>query len=232
MAIIFRSDVTLSAPIGPRVVRKLANPAVVRYYSASAATVADDNGVLSLSSSGGDNFALNSASTSASPVLRTDGAIPHLHFDGVNDRMDASIGRSQPMTLMVVARVPSAPEGNFNLGNLHTVPGGRGILITPARTVSAQFPSLVSTGISVADGGWHIFTLVVNGTSSIVGVDDAEVTGDLGSGTAAGFTIGRDGAGTGFAEMDISEIIFWPSALNTVGRGWERDSIRKFYGIS
>lgn len=232
MAVIYRSDVALSASAAPRVVRRLANRNVARYYSASRASGSDGSSVSELAISGGTADVWTAPSAGSSPTLAVDRDLhmPYLSFDGVNDRMDAPASVDQPLTALVIARFPVLPSVPTVAVNFHTQPGGRGIEVASDGSLSTLFPTKVALGTTV-DTDWHVYTLQVNGSSGFVQIDGgARVTGNFGTGSAGGITVGRNATGTGFTQIDVAEVVVWANALNSIALNKEYRSIKAFYG--
>lgn len=235
-ALIFRAPSAMTAPgSAPRLLHSLTNAGASRRFVASTAGVAAGAAVTSLADLAGSGVPLvkNSAITTSAPTLRTTGTLSYLEFDGVDDRMDSQTAtpiHAQPVTAMVVGRFRVLPTTLTPILNLHTNPSGRHLGVNSTGFLTGQFPTTATSTIAV-NTSWHVYTIVANGATSVIGLDELEYTGDLGTGSTASITLGRDGTGTGYGKIDIAELIMWPSALSLSQRQAERANLKAAYGI-
>lgn len=234
-ALILKAPSAMTAPgNAPRVVHSLVNGGASRRYLASAAGVVAGAAVTSVPDLAGSGVALvKAAGATAGPTMRASGRLSYMEFDGVDDRMDSQTAGpvlTQPITVLAVGRFRQMPTVTQPLFNLHTNAGGRQLAATSTGYVMGQFSTSVTSTIPV-DTNWHVFTLVANGASSVLGKDETEEISNLGTASSASITLGRDGAGTAYGKIDIAELIIWPAALTLSQRQAERASLKLAHGI-
>lgn len=173
----------------------------------------------------------------AAPMLQADaglqptsvaaqhGGMPAIRYDGVDNYQQATFTLAQPWSLFMAldVRTPGQPgsqdcvcDGKTNVtgvvvvtdpgaGNALQVNGGANLVASAATTLVDQ---------SVYCSLWTVFS----GASSRVGINQTLlVTGNAGTGTPAGFTMGTLGAGTaGRANaVDAYEIAIYATAVPT-----------------
>lgn len=234
-ALILKAPSAMSAPgSAPRVVHSLVNGGASRRYLASVAGVAAGAAIISVPDLAGSGISLvKAAGATAGPTMRASGRLSYMEFDGVDDRMDSQIAGpvlAQPITVLAVGRFRVTPVVTQPLFNMHTNAGGRQLAATSTGFLMGQFSTTITSTIPI-DTDWHVFTLVANGASSVMGKGETEEIGNLGTASSASITLGRDGAGTGFGKIDIAELIVWPSALTLSQRQAERASLKAAHGI-
>jgi len=236
MALIFRSDVAMTDPgDAPRVARNVVNPGALRRFLPDALPLEVGDLVTSIPDLAGSGVPLNAHAGNAdnAPTLRRSDAITYMEFDGINDRLNSGSSspvQNQPITVMVVGRFRSLAAA-VPIINLHTNASGRHIGVHGTGFITGAFGSSVVSTIP-ADTGWHVFTMIANGASSILAQDDVEQTVNLGTAASSSITLGRDTAGTGYAQINVGEILIFPTALTPGQRAAERESMRAFYRIT
>lgn len=232
-ALIIRTPGAMTSPgNAPQHVHPLLKSGAVRRFYAGASPIAVGAPMQTLADLQGSGYGLAAATTGAAPTRQIDGGIHFVKFDGVDDRMDSVSGPAlnQPVTVMALGRFHAVAGTAQPLVNLHTSQGGRYVGMSSGGFLAGQFSTTVVSTTPV-DFNWHIFTLVANGASSVIGLDNTETTGDMGtSGTATSITIGRNGA-TGFSQIDLAEVIIWPTALTLAERQAERSNLAAAHGL-
>lgn len=74
-----------------------------------------------------------------------------------------------------------------------------------------------ANGALVADT-WASMVAVFNGASSVLQIDSTTVTGNPGTGTMGGFTLGAGAGGTAFANIEVAEAILYGAASDASKR--------------
>ena len=140
-----------------------------------------------------------------------------VRFDGVDDNMArlSSIVSAQPLTILSVNR--------YSVGNKfeYVLDGNEEVRVIHGKRNDAGDPVFVFAGSVLsggngAAGGYKIQTSVVNGASSILRHNKAQVaTGDAGaSHLGSGIVVGADKSiAAGFLDGDLCELVIYSSAL-------------------
>jgi hypothetical protein len=154
--------------------------------------------------------------------------LPCVRFDGVNDRLSATIASpmAQPNAVCMVTRVATtsgeqymaaSPAGNFTV---------TGIIGNSKWTTYAG--SFLEFG-SNADTNYHVICSKYDGATSVIRVDDSEATGAAGA-NATGTTL-HLGSGAGdstSAEGDLVELLWFDDG--TIDRGATKTWLEGIYG--
>lgn len=130
-----------------------------------------------------------------------------VRFNGVNQRMDASIQVPGAMTMVLVARLPVADPGQYimtggNGPSMHVYRGGNGNW--------AAFAGATLGHTTPADTGTHIIIVVRDGANSVLNVDGVEVSGDIGPLVADALRLG--GSSSAYFQTDIQRLALLPFA--------------------
>lgn len=162
------------------------------------------------------------------PVATGAGTGKYIRFDGVNDRMDVNIDLTQPITLAVVARIPTPGAGKYILTGGQGPAFNLGMDSAASRWIfyaGATLPAPLVT----PDNGWHIFVITVNGPNSVFSLDGVEAAGN--SGALAGTSI-RVGASSGaYFGTDIKRLAVLPYAAGAVERAALYHKLALHYGL-
>lgn len=162
------------------------------------------------------------------PNLTTDGVTGRkiMHFDGVNQRFDATLSLSGAKTLVVVGRLPLAANSSY------LITGGTGPSFNLYIGSNGKFASTAGTTLAstvTADGNMHVFIFVSNGTSSVFSVDGVEVAGAAGTSTATGLRVAA--TSTVYAQADVQRIAVVPYAATSAQRAAILAQMKSQYGL-
>lgn len=163
------------------------------------------------------------------PVVVGGGTARRLVFDGVNDRIDTTMGITQPCTMILVARSTTGQPGDF------IMTGGTGDPWNIGVTQGGLWLFSTGSGSSMfseqpADTSWHIFIVSVNGGDSAFSVDGTETTRSIDTGAAWGPI--RIGATAGsYHGSELRRLAVIPRATTTPERETLRQQLATHYGI-
>lgn len=170
--------------------------------------------------SGAGNDAVQASGT-LQPIYLTNlqNSLPGVRFDGSNDYLQsAAFGASetQPNTFHMVAAVKNTGADTYIAdGNAS---GRHMVYFTQANSAMNAFAGgfLSGTAAAIGDTAAHQITVVFDGASSEVFVDGvSQGTGNVGSQTMDGVTLGATGDLGGFGQVDIFEILVSPGSRDT-----------------
>jgi hypothetical protein len=178
-----------------------------------------------LEGSSGGGFTIAGA-----PTYRKSGAIEYVEADGVDDALSFTLADTQPFTKIILARTFSLASGLTLMGST----SGSTALSTIGIT-SGNFTAYAGTNLagSAADYGWHVFSVVYNGASSVFRIDGVEVAaGNPGSNTTAGIRHGANSTLATFFRIGVSESIHYTDAKDITFLGTLEAVLMDAYGIS
>ena len=142
---------------------------------------------------------------------------PAIQFDGVNEFMDTSAfaaAQSQPNTILFVAKLESLPAGFIYL--VDGINGASEHLIGVHSTGSVwRIRAGNSLLGSSANTSLHVFVARFNTTLSTFHVDGgaADISGDAGSNSLTGLTLGTSSSHSIFVNMSIAELKLYTKLL-------------------
>lgn len=165
----------------------------------------------------GNSRPLLQATASKRPTLLSTG---ELVFDGSSMTMAAAFTLPQPCTIYMLFRQIGWTSGNIILdGNTGTAKvtqssGTQGLV--------ANAGSALSAGTAIGINSYGVLCVIFNGTSSVYqsagGGPSVTVTGDAGSNTPGGITIGSDRSGTNPANIGVREVAVYSAAHDATTR--------------
>lgn len=157
--------------------------------------------------------------TAKQPVLLDDGqnGRPVVRFDGVDDYMQRVYAAplAQPNTVLTSAQLAAGGQMNIVDG---TGTGRHALHASGANTWAAYVSTTIAGG--TRDTDWHTHAAIYDGLTSERRLDGTSIaTGDVGTGSMAGITLGSNQAGTAtFADGDIAEVLVSDGDLSVDGR--------------
>ena len=186
---------------------------LVSWHDATdASTISDTGGLVdSWSDKSGNSNTFTSTGTNR-PTTSSRSQNSLNVFDFTSDHMVmSSFGLQSQVNTLYVAGVFDTTSGSQYMVDGIDVSNRNGLLIT-----SSNFTALSGAFLThgVANTNFHIFKIVYNSTSSIIGVDDSDVSGNAGSQGTNGLTIGK--AYNLIFPMNgaIGEVLFFNAALS------------------
>lgn len=197
--------------------------------------LSDNDAVVTWSDESGNGNDLSQAIAANRPTYQTNEintTLPVVRGDGTNDYIGAAIvGLDQPRHIFIVAR--------WNVyGEDDAIMDGWGVNRGRLRAAAVDEVEL-SAGININSGtiaavtDFHIYSLVINGASSIIRVDGVEkVTGNAASNDPNGRILFSDGNGVNHANADVAEIIDYNVVLSAADQASVESYLSAKYGIS
>lgn len=82
------------------------------------------------------------------------------------------------------------------------------------------------------DDSWHVFSLTVNGDTSILCVDGAEFGGAAGAAELTGVTLGADNAAANYLTGSVARVIVYNRELSAIERRRAHRVLARIYGLS
>jgi hypothetical protein len=148
--------------------------------------------------------------TLATAVLN---GLPVVRFDGTSSSLAVAFTLDQPHTRFAVLVNRSPSDGTHIL-----IDGGSGnpsAMVFQTGDVASLNAGTELAGPTVLNSAPHIWRGSFNGASSQISVDGGTAsTGDAGSGSAGGITLGTDQTLAQFTDCDVAEVIEYVSALS------------------
>jgi len=224
---------SLSVPVPPIVPSALPNLAM--WLKADALTgLVDDDPVSSWTDSSGNGRHATNTLT-ARPAYKT--AIlngqPVVRFDGVDDALAVAFTLPQPVHLFIVAqyRMFVADATVIDGNQVNTMR-----LYRTAATTIKQYAGVVGPALTTTPAAWHIYTCLFSGAASELRAEsDSPVTGNVGTASGGGVTIGATGLSGGnrfsFGAVDVAEVVVYSAALSTSDRRGVEAYLGTKYGI-
>lgn len=147
-----------------------------------------------------------------------------VRFDGVNQRMDATVDLAGgPLTLVFVGRVLNAGEQYMLTG----VAGGGFNLYAGTHGKFAFFGSSTILSTVDADTSNHIFIVTLDGANSVISVDGSESTGNTGTIGATSIRVGS--SSSAYFGVDVQRLAILPFAAGVGDRQRILDQMRAQY---
>ncbi len=143
---------------------------------------------------------------------------PVLRFDGSNDSMAVSFTFPQPTSIYLLVKVIA------NTGNFYGVYDGASINTMELEHANVGtmdiYAGATLANITTVTGTFYVVSTVFNGASSVIKRNnDTAVTGNAGTATPGGFTLGGTGGGGAFcSNVDVAEVIGYNVAHDTTTR--------------
>ena len=169
---------------------------------------------------------LSSPGGSQVPVVYTN-VRKVVRFDGVNDRMDATLPVSAPCTLAIVGRFATAAPNQYLLtgglsgGSFNLYQGSNGnFAFSAGKTLSSTKPN---------DNNNHVFMMVSDGASSVLNIDGQEWSGDAGTTLAKGIRLAA--SSSAYFAGDVQAVVFLPYAAGAPRRASLMAQLREQYQI-
>jgi len=207
-------------------------PGLVFYVDASYITgLNDGDSVTTWSDLSGNGYDATQATAAKKPIYKVNivNGKPIVRYDGNDDEVEASFSTlAQPLTIGVVfirgatgaeRRIIDAGSGNVCAINITST----GILQGNAGT-ALNIPTLAA--------GNHIVIFQANGTSSIGRYDGSQVTGNAGTNSLAGITIGASRLGVSYFNGDVAAVVVYNSAISAANISRLERYWSSHYGIT
>lgn len=192
------------------------------WYRKGSGVTITGAGVSQWSDASGNGRHLVQSVDARRPALQSDGTIL---FDGVDNYLDATFTLAQPVTVYALMNQVSWTGGEYifdgitinTMAALQSASGGGGA--SPAITQYAGgWGAEDATNMTV--GAYRALCMVFSGASSLIQVgSNAPATGNAGTSSPGGFTIGWDGDQAGGASnIRVKEIMIFAQAHNAAQR--------------
>ncbi len=217
--------------------------AAMAYSDAGATTLCSASGtdtcyILKDKSVAGNN--LQQATSGNRPVWFTSAVNgrPALRFNGTNQYLSSvtNFAVSQPQTRYIVFKSITIPNAGYS------------VFDGAAGADTQELQSQTSGRLTMYSGGgvfigntadddmgintYALVTCVFNTASSLLRVNNTEVTGTLGGSAASGFNLGKIGGGPGFyTNIEVAEVIGYSVAHSAPERTQVIDALVAKYGL-
>ncbi len=154
---------------------------------------------------------LAAASSTGGMMVAAEGGKKHASFDGYT-RADEALPLTQAFTYMIWVRFPGGLAADRIIVGSPAASGA--IVATDSTGTKYQgYAGSVLTTVGGNDTGWHVVTVVFNGTNSTVDVDGSSTTGNAGTNSTAGPRLATSSTVTGAAVMDVRRFAIFNKAL-------------------
>lgn len=165
-----------------------------------------------------------------SPTHRIDGVVEYVETDGVDDALSYVSPRSQPSTTILVAKTFALTSGLTLFGSTSGSTALSTVGITSGNFVAYAGANIVGPA---ADYGWHVFSVVYNGASSVLRIDGVQVaTGNPGTNTSGGIRHGGNSTLSAFSRVGVSESIHYTGAKTAGELAAIEAALMGAYGIA
>lgn len=209
----------------------------IAQFDASALSLTDGGSVTTWTDETGNGNDLT-AGNAPTFVQSSMGGQPVVRFDGSSNYLDVTFGTTytQPNTIITAIRF----EGALGTADVPVWFDGsdssnRHYLDNEGTTddIRVFAGASLDTGYSV-DNNAHLLTVIYNGSSSVVRVDGSQVaTGDVGSQSLAGLTLGAQWDQNVYGKIDVGEFVPYSADLSASGDlSSEESRIADKYGIT
>jgi hypothetical protein len=183
-------------------------------------TVTLSTGVSAIADQTGNSRTMAQATANNQPAYTNNGANSYLTTDGViganGDFMQSAFTLAQPFTIIMVIRQHWTISQSI-MGGVTGVNRAQIFMNTTSPNISLVALSAIQpTSTVFPDNTWKVLTVVFNGSSSTISVNNAgTVTGNPGTASAGGITWGRDANDNSTtSNIDIAYGAVWSSALS------------------
>lgn len=201
---------------------------------AVAAATADGTPVALLEDQSGEGNDLTQADGDKRPLLKLNvvNGLPVLRFDGTDGWLRAVFALAQPLTVFVVGRQANDTQHGYFTDGVNNI----SMIVSDDNTPTTGKWRIYS-GAQVAssatrDTDWHAFAGVFNGASSLLSVDGDVTTGDAGSDSPGGVTLGSNGNRSGsFLSGDVARVLVYDNALSDADREAVESFLMNLYGL-
>lgn len=187
------------------------------HYDASALSLSDGQSVSTWGDETGNGYDLTAG---AAPTYRTSiiNGNPVVRFDGVDDYLSVDFtALPQPNTIYIVAQLPTADgsqDDSFYDSNEGSIPNQH-LYRNNVGTWNAFAGSQLNDGS--IDSNAHIHGVKWDGVNTTIRIDGTEVvSGDAGGQSLDGLIMGANAIIGAFAEMDIGEMLIYPSDKSSI----------------
>ena len=204
------------------------------YKAESLSGVADGGSVVSWADSSGQGHNATAPSAAQRPsyvagAVNGQGAV---RFDGTDDLLQSAFTLAQPATVVVVYRLRTdtgtnqyVTDGYFNGSMiLYDTPTSYGLYAGGGATLNKG---------GFTFGAFHVVAGVYAGANSLLAAEGGPaVTGNPGSATPGGITIGNSGAGAAPASADVAEVLVYDTAVARPDLDRLGHYLRDKYGVA
>jgi len=174
-----------------------------------------------------------SLTAGGAPVYTFANGKGYVETDGVDDYLqDATLDRTQPNTLVMVARYKTVANGKYLFATVTGNPnqqsvaiGGTGLRQMYAGSGAAVFGTTENTA-------WHVYIATFNGTTSELMVNGTvDASGDAKTNPADGLRLAASPALDNFGSLQISEVLAYNRVLTSAEKTSLTTTLRSQYGF-
>lgn len=226
--IVFQDDRLPPTPIPVKqelFIRSL-SPSIWCRYGAGITVV---TGVSQWSDQSGNGRHLLQAAGASQPALQADGSIL---FDGVDDFLGATLSLVQPFTVFILYRMvafsAAAQIVGMRTGGTCTL---RCSTLSPQVEIAATAGATIIAAGSVPVGTYNVASAVFSGANSLVAVNAFETASATGTSLMNLFNVGSGNAGTAPSNIQVKEVVAFPSALSGQNRAAVRAYLNRIGGL-
>jgi hypothetical protein len=193
-------------------------PGLAAWYDASRETVADGTAIASAADYSGNARPATQGTAGKRPLFKANiqNGRGVYRFDGTDDFLQAIFTLPQPVTILAVIKQRATVGGD----NAVIFDGGSDASQELFATIgTADWNMFSGSSLAIGTGGTAAFQrvgLVFDGANSSGRIGSAApVTGNTGSSTSGGITMGARGGGTQPIPVDVGEVAVYSRALAT-----------------
>lgn len=206
------------------------------WLKADAINQTDGSAVSSWPDSSGNANNATQATGTNQPIFKT--AIlngrPIVRFDGTNDNLKTAAFASplSVSTIFVVAKMSTADQIQYFYDGITTT--NRNALLRYDAANGGQLDQFAGTEVfgAFVKGSFVVLSSVFNGASSATYNNGASIiSGNVGTQTLTGLSVGADRINVAFLNGDIAEILVYDSALSSTDRAKARTYLSQKYAI-
>lgn len=156
------------------------------------------------------------------PILKAlPSGLKYLQFDGTANTLSAAIAAGDALTVVLVARA-RAISGIFA--------SGTGVSINPTTTGVLFTGGGSTTATNTTLNQWRVIAVTADGTTGTVTVDGAAASAAMTGVFGNVLRLGANGTPANFSQLDVLEVIPYPTALNAAALASVRAALKVRYG--
>lgn len=166
---------------------------------------------------GGASF----AGTSGPTVKALPSGLKYLQFDGTANTLTAAIPAGDAVTVIMVARSRNTSGILASGAGVSINPTSTGVLFTGGGSVTVAKPPL---------NQWRVIAASSDGTNATVTVDESSASAAMTGTFGNVLRLAANGTPANFSQLDVAEVITYPTVLNAASIAAIRAALKVRYG--